>query len=299
MPFLNETYQFGPYRSFYVTEPKRRLIESACFKDRVVHHAMFNCLEPLFDAQFYEYSFACRTGRGTHAAMLTLHQWINRSKLSTFLKCDIRKYFTSVDREKLLLIIDKSIGDKKMMRLLERLILSAPRTGIPIGNLTSQLFANIYLNELDQFIKRKLRIKYYIRYMDDFIILLESPEIARSLKNTIKSFVEDELHLELSPEKVRIGHINEGVPFVGYCQRPNEIRVRGAALRRMRKKVRKAFRRTFGRDYEMPENFWKLKKTKQTHFYGSWSSYIGQTKYARNSSYLQKKMVEELEILPP
>ena len=185
------------------------------------------------------------------------------------------------------------------MRLLERLILSAPRTGIPIGNLTSQLFANIYLNELDQFIKRKLRIKYYIRYMDDFIILLESPEIARSLKNTIKSFVEDELHLELSPEKVRIGHINEGVPFVGYCQRPNEIRVRGAALRRMRKKVRKAFRRTFGRDYEMPENFWKLKKTKQTHFYGSWSSYIGQTKYARNSSYLQKKMVEELEILPP
>lgn len=295
----DETYPFGPYRSFYVTEPKLRLIESACFQDRVVHHAMYERLEPLFDAQFFEYSFACRSGRGTHAAMLTLGDWIRRSRLPTFLKCDIRRYFTSIDREKLLSILRRSIGDEKMMRLLERLILTAPRTGIPIGNLTSQLLANIYLNELDQLVKRQLRVKYYIRYMDDFILLTESPEDARRLKEMIREFVADELKLELSPEKVRIGHVNEGVPFVGYCQRPNEIRVRGAGLRRMKKKVRKAYRKSFGRHYDMPDGFWESKKTKRSLFFASWSSFVGQTKYAKNATYLQEKVIKELEILPP
>lgn len=295
----NETYPFGPYRSFYVTEPKRRLIESACFQDRVVHQAMYEQLEPLFDPQFYEYSFACRTGRGTHAAMLTLGDWINRSRLPTFLKCDIRSFFNSIDRTKLVSILHKSIGDEKMMRLLERLILSAPRSGLPIGNLTSQLLANLYMNELDQFVKRQLQVKYYIRYMDDFILLTESHENARTLKETIRQYVEDELKLELSPEKVRIGQVHEGVPFVGYCQRPGEIRVRGAALRRMRKKVRKAYRKSFGENHEMPEDFWSSSKVKRSLFYASWSSYVGQTKYAKNANYLKEKMKNELEILPP
>ena len=295
----DETYPFGPYRSFYVTEPKRRLIESACFQDRVVHHAMYERLEPLFDPKFYEYSFACRAGRGTHAAMLKLGEWIRESRLPTFLKCDIRQYFTSVDREKLLSILRKSIGDEQMMRLLERLILSAPRTGIPIGNLTSQLFANLYLNELDQLVKRQLRVKYYIRYMDDFILLTENHGAARRLKETIREFVQDELKLELSPEKVRIGHVKEGVPFVGYCQRPSGVRVRGAAMRRMRKKFRKAYRKDFGRNYEMPEGFWSSQKTKRTVFYASWSSFVGQTKYTKNAAYLKEKMIKELEILPP
>lgn len=295
----DETYPFGPYRSFYVTEPKLRLIESACFQDRVVHHAIHERLEPLFDSQFYEYSFACRSGRGTHAAMLTLGEWIHNSRLPIFLKCDIRRFFTSINREKLLSVLDKSIGDEKMMRLLERLILSAPRTGIPIGNLTSQLLANVYLNELDQFVKRRIRVKHYIRYMDDFILLTEDPESARVLKEEIRVFVEDELKLELSPEKVRIGHVNEGVPFVGYCQRPDDIRVRGAALRRMRKKVRKAYLASFGRHYEMPEDFWESQRTKRTLFYASWSSFVGQTKYTKNANGLSRNLIRELEILPP
>lgn len=295
----DETYPFGPYRSFYVTEPKLRLIESACFQDRVVHHAIHERLEPLFDSQFYEYSFACRSGRGTHAAMLTLGEWIHNSRLPIFLKCDIRRFFTSINREKLLSILGKSIGDEKMMRLLERLILSAPRTGIPIGNLTSQLLANVYLNELDQFVKRRLRVKHYIRYMDDFILLTEDHESARVLKEEIRVFVEDELKLELSPEKVRIGHVNEGVPFVGYCQRPDDIRVRGAALRRMRKKVRKAYLASFGRHYEMPEDFWESQRMKRTLFYASWSSFVGQTKYTKNANGLSRNLIRELEILPP
>lgn len=296
---LREDYPFGPYRSFYVTEPKTRLIESACFQDRVVHHAIYERLEPLFDVQFYEYSFACRTGRGTHAAMLTLQDWIHRSNFNTFLKCDIRKYFPSVNRTKLLEIMARSIADEKMLRLLDKLVMSAPRTGIPIGNLTSQLFANIYLNELDQFVKRKLRVKYYIRYMDDFILLMETPDAARAMKEILREFNEDELKLTLSPEKVRIGQVHEGVPFVGYCLRPNDIRVRGAALRRMRKKVKKAYRKTFGANYEMPDDFWDSQKTKRSHFYGSWSSFTGQTRYAKDGSYLQERMVKELEILPP
>lgn len=296
---LNETYQFGPYRTFYVTEPKTRLIESACFQDRVVHHAIYDRLEPLYESQFYAYSFACRTGRGTHAAMLCLNDWVCKSGLRIFLKCDIRKFFPSVDREKLLVILRKSVGDEKMMRLMDRLVHSAPRTGIPIGNLTSQLFANIYMNELDQYVKRKLRVKYYIRYMDDFIVLTKDRESAHVLKEQMRDFVAKEMNLELSPEKVRIGNVNEGIPFVGYCQRPNEIKVRGAALRRIRKKVRRAYKRTFGKNYEMPDGFWESEETKRTHFYGSWSSFVGQTKYARNGVYLQSKMKNELELLPP
>lgn len=294
-----ENYGFGPYRSFFVHEPKLRLIESACFRDRVVHHAIYGVLEPIFDAKFYEYSFACRTGRGTHAAMLTLHEWVRKSRLKTFLKCDIRKFFPSMDRTVMMSILERSIGDEKMMRLLEKLVMNAPRTGIPIGNLTSQLFANIYMNELDQFVKRQLRVRYYIRYMDDFIILCETPVEARTLRDTIEDFLISNLKLELSPEKVMIGQVSQGIPFVGYCQRPNGIRVRGAALRRSRKKVRKAFRSSFGRHYEMDEDFWESTKTRRSRFYGSWSSFVGQTKYADDGLYLQQKLARELELLPP
>lgn len=294
-----ETYSFGPYRTFYVTEPKRRLIESARFQDRIVHHAIFDRLEPLFEAQFYHYSFACRTGRGTHAAMTTLHEWIQRSRLPVFLKCDVRRYFPSIDRATLVSILDRSIGDPKMMRLLERLILTAPNTGIPIGNLTSQLFANIYLNELDQFVKRELRIKHYVRYMDDFVFLLETPERARDVRTLSQAFLRDRLKLELSPEKVRIGKVSEGLPFVGYCLRPGEVRVRGASLRRLRKKVRKAYRRSFGKHHEMPEDFWDSDRTRHSLFYGSWSSFVGQTKYAKNAGFLKEKLIQELELLPP
>jgi RNA-directed DNA polymerase len=294
-----ETYGFGPYRSFYVHEPKLRLIESACFRDRVVHHALHASLEPLFDAKFYEYSFACRTGRGTHAAMLTLHDWTRRSKREIFLKCDIRKFFPSVDRTRLMSILDRSLGDERLMRLLEKLVMGAPRTGIPIGNLTSQLFANLYLNELDQFVKRQLRVRHYIRYMDDFVALCETPEEARRLRDTVEVFLRDELKMELSPEKVMIGQVRQGIPFVGYYQRPSGIRVRGAALRRCRKKVRKAYRASFGPHHEMGEDFWTSPKTRHSKFFGSWSSFVGQTNYANDGLYLQQKLARELEWLPP
>ncbi len=290
----NETYEFGPYRSFYVSEPKRRLIESARFRDRVVHHAICMKLNPIFFPRFYEYSFACLPGKGTHSSMLTLHKWVQKSGRPYFLKCDIRKYFPSVKRPILLGILKRTLADEKLLRLLEKLILTAPRTGIPIGNLTSQLFANIYLNELDQYVKRELKEPYYVRYMDDFVFLLNSHEEALRLREKIEKFVVEKLDLELSPEKVRIGLVDEGLPFVGYCLRPYSVRVRGASLRRCRKKVVAAYKKSFADGMSVREK-WGEDIVRHSLFYRSWSSYVGQTRYAEDSFYLQEKLLNEIE----
>lgn len=233
----NEQYSFGKYRSFYIAEPKLRLIESACFRDRVVHHSLHRSLEPIFDAQFYDHSYACRSGRGHHKAVLLLQKWMRATPDQYYLKCDIRKFFPSIDREILLQILGKTLVDQKLMRCLNRLIHQAPRSGIPIGNLTSQLFANIYLNELDQFIKRKLRVGKYIRYMDDFIMIFETYELALAAKSQIEEFLAVKLKLTMSPNKVLIGKNQLGVAFLGFVLTPKSVRLRGIFFRRMKKKI--------------------------------------------------------------
>ncbi len=238
-------YPFGPYRAFYVMIPKKRLIESACFQDRVVHHAMHSILEQIYDPSFYEHSYACRSGRGHHAAMLKLHDWMKGAPHRYFLNCDIKKFFPSIDRRVLIQILNRRIKDEPFMACLERLIMTAPgagmtetgTTGIPIGNLTSQLFANIYLNELDQFVKRKMRIRHYIRYMDDLVLFVDTKEEALKARSVIEIFLRETLHLELSPQKVTIGPCREGVSFLGFYLKPNFIRLRGSLLRRMKKKI--------------------------------------------------------------
>lgn len=233
----NEEYSFGKYRSFYIAEPKIRLIESACFRDRVVHHSLHRSLEPIFDAQFYDHSYACRSGRGHHKAVLLLQKWMRTTPEQYYLKCDIRKFFPSIDREILLQILGKTLVDQKLMRCLDRLIHQAPRSGIPIGNLTSQLFANIYLNELDQFIKRRLRIRKYVRYMDDFIMIFETHDAALVAKSQIEEFLILKLKLTMSPHKVLIGKNQLGVAFLGFFLTPRSIRLRGTFFRRMKKKI--------------------------------------------------------------
>lgn len=232
-------YKFGPYRSFMVDEPKRRLIESARFRDRIVHHALHAVLEPIFDAQFYNHSYACRTGRGSHEAVLVLQNWMKKSPSLYYLKCDIKKYFQSVDREVLFLIISKTIADKRLLDLLERLITTGPSTGIPIGNLTSQLFANLYLNELDQYIKRHHRIKNYIRYMDDFVLLLPSKNDCINMRNQCEDFLNSILKLQLSPHKVQIGQVKNGISFLGFQVFHNRLLLRSANYRRMKRKIQK------------------------------------------------------------
>lgn len=289
------TYEFGPYRSFHVYIPKKRLIESACFRDRIVHHAICAKLEPVFLPQFYRYSFACLPGRGTHKGMLALAHWMRTSRRPYYLKCDVSKYFPSIDRHVLLSLLSRSIGDVKMMALLERLIFSAPRTGIPIGNLTSQLFANVYLHELDNYVKRQLGQPYYIRYMDDFVFLLPSRLEAVELRAKVEDFVESKLKMQLSPQKVRVGHVNEGLPFVGYCLRPNRIRVRGASLRRSRRLVIQSYKKSFpAKSFRIREN-WDAALVRQSPFFRSWSSFVGQTNYADDAFYLQRRLLADIE----
>lgn len=291
----NGDYSFGPYRNFYVFEPKTRLIETAPFRDRIVHHAIFNAVFPVFLSQFYKHSYACIPERGTQAALFTLEKWVNKLKRQYFLKCDVRRYFPSVNREILKKILRKTIMDEQLLALLDRLIETAPNTGIPIGNLTSQLFANAYLNELDEYVKRVLRVKKYIRYMDDFILILDSEKQAKEFKSLIQDFLFKKLELELSPQKVKIGCIREGIPFVGYFLKPHSIRVRGASLRRSQLKVKKAYRSLLQEEDFDLESAWDEKYVKQSKFFKSWSSYYGRTLVADNSYWLHYRMIEELK----
>ena len=275
------SYPFGPYRAFYVTEPKLRLIESACFRDRVVHHSIHETLEPIFDAQFSEYSYACRTGRGHHKAMLKLHSWVKTQPQKYFLKCDIKKFFPSIDRETLLLIIGRTILDPELMQSLRKLILNAPNTGIPIGNLTSQLFANVYLNELDQYVKRRLRIKNYIRYMDDFILITENFEDAKALRMKIEVFLSEKLKLKLSPQKVLIGKCEFGISFLGFVITPRRISLRGKVFRKMKRKLEVAICRDLAglttRHVPSP-------------YLAAANSYLGHIRFCTNYEYLREEI---------
>lgn len=277
-------YPFGPYRSFYVTIPKKRLIESACFPDRVVHHSIHGVLETLYDPTFYEHSYACRSGRGHHAAMLKLHNWIKGNPNRYFLKCDIRKFFPSVDRSILLTILSRTIKDKPFMECLDKLIHTAPGSGIPIGNLTSQLFANLYLNELDQFVKRTLRIRHYIRYMDDFVLVVNSSEEAKKYRDIIEKYLKEHLNLDLSPQKVMIGPCNEGIAFLGFFVKPNNIRLRSSCLRRMKARLKSA---------EREEKMGYKTRYTPSPLLATIRSYAGHIKYCSQQTYLQELLLDK------
>ncbi|OYZ20332.1 MAG: hypothetical protein B7Y39_10945 [Bdellovibrio sp. 28-41-41] len=287
----NETYEFGNYRCFYVHEPKKRLIESACFRDRVVHHSIHQTLEPIFDNQFSTYSYACRTGRGHHRAALLMKKWISDHPEKYFLKCDIKKFFPSIDRDILFKIISKTIIDERLLRCLKKLIANAPNHGIPIGNLTSQLFANIYLNELDQFVKRKLKVKKYIRYMDDFIMLADSQNEAQILREKIEVFITESLNLTLSPQKVQIAKCRDGVSFLGFFIRPNEMRLRGAFFRRMKKKLKKARIQALLSDSKTTESP-KRHRGELHPYLMTINSYLGHVKFCTNSATLKREILK-------
>jgi len=174
-----KTYTHSPYKSFNISDPKPRSIHKASVRDRLLHHAIYRKLYPYFDTKFIFDSYSCRFEKGTHKAMNRFRTFAqkcskNHTKTIYVLKCDVRKFFASIDHEILLQILTKHISDKDTLWLLERIITSfhtKPNKGLPLGNLTSQLLVNVYMNEFDQYIKHKLKIKYYIRYADDFVIL--------------------------------------------------------------------------------------------------------------------------------
>ncbi|RJX20282.1 MAG: hypothetical protein C4563_06385, partial [Desulfobulbus sp.] len=209
------TYQPQPYFEFEVYEPKRRTIHAPAFADVVVQHAIYRVIYPLFDRTFIATSFACRKGYGTHRASDYTQQAMRRcGGEEYFLQLDVRKFFYSIDRAALRRLIERKIKDRRlvdvMMLFAEH---DAPR-GIPIGNLLSQIYALIYLNPLDHFIKRVLKVRHYVRYVDDFVLVGLTREQCLSCRLRIIEFLKNELRLELS--KTTIQKIRRGINFVGY-----------------------------------------------------------------------------------
>ena len=233
----NKTYEHSNYFSFYVKDPKLRHIHKACVKDRVLHHAVFRILYPIFDKSFIFDSYSCRTGKGTHRAVNRLNNFArkvskNNTKTCLILKLDIKKFFDSIDQDILLDLIRRKIEDENAIWLIDKIIKSFPK-GLPLGNITSQLFANIYLNELDKFIKHILKIKYYIRYCDDFVILGGNAE---NLVLEIANFLKNNLKLSLHPYKIVVKRYQQGIDFLGYVSFPHFKVLRTKTKKRMFKK---------------------------------------------------------------
>jgi retron-type reverse transcriptase len=195
----------------------RREISALPFRDRVVHHAICSVIEPVFEKVFLFDSYACRKNKGTHAGAKRLQFFLRKNSKNCFaLKCDVKKYFPSVDHEILKLSLRKKIFDKRLLGLLDTIIDSPGGTiGIPIGNLTSQLFANIFLNQLDNFVKLELNARHYVRYMDDFVLLHESKKVLQDWKEKIRSFL-CSIKLDLSEKKASIFPVWLGIDFLGY-----------------------------------------------------------------------------------
>ncbi len=247
----NQAYKPGNYRHFYVNDPKRRLISAAPYRDRVVHHAFCNIVEPLFDKTFIEHSYACRVSKGTHRALDRAQKFLRVNNY--VLQCDISKYFPSIAHRVLFCIIARKIKDKKVLWL-SRLIIESMNsgektnhsplttnhsTGLPIGNLTSQFFANLYLNELDYFVKFDLKEKYYLRYMDDFLIFGNDKAHLHKIKEEIGDFLGRNLQINLHPKKSIVISTESGVDFCGFRIFKDYRRLRKANVKFFVKRMRK------------------------------------------------------------
>lgn len=280
---LGLSYEPSEYRYFKVYEPKERQIMALPFYDRVVQHAINNVLEPIFNQRFIFHSYACRKTKGMHAASDTLQEWLyewqkfHPDQPLYAIKADIHHYFQSINHDVLKAEIRKVIKDAGALVLIDKIIdhngQMPDGVGIPVGNLTSQLFANIYLNRLDQYIKHTLGAKYYMRYMDDFILLSPDKEQLRRWLADIERFLRDELKLELNP-KTTILAAKNGIDFVGYKHRATHRKVRPDSVKRIKKTIKK---------YESG----KITKEQLQKSIASWTGHAGHA----DSYNLQKKVI--------
>jgi retron-type reverse transcriptase len=235
------TYRPVPYNTFAIYEPKQRHISASDFRDRVVHHAICNLLEPLLDRGMIFDSYACRVGKGAHAAVKRAQTFARRFRY--VLKCDIRKYFETIDHDILKQILARKIKDPKLLDLLSVIIDHAvpeyaPGKGLPIGALTSQLFANLYLSELDHLMKDELRIAGYLRYMDDFLTFSQTKTKLHNILLLIREFVTDRLLLELKEDTILVTPVSQGIPFLGFRVFPGLIRLDRRHLIKFQRKIR-------------------------------------------------------------
>lgn len=241
-------YQPGRYVVFEIRDPKKRWICAAPFRDRVAHHAVCNILEPYFEKRLIFDTYACRTGKGVHAAIARAQRFALRYPF--FLKCDIKRYFESIDHCILKALLRRILKDRRLHALLDVIIdHSPPYTelgfGLPIGNLTSQHFANLYLGELDHYAKERMHLKGYIRYMDDLLLFADDKATLNRAATEIEGFVHNRLHLQVKEKSVCLAPVSEGIPFLGMHIYPNIIRLNHRSLKRFRRKLKalsKAYR---------------------------------------------------------
>ncbi|MEQ8385696.1 MAG: RNA-directed DNA polymerase [Coleofasciculus sp. A1-SPW-01] len=251
-----KTYQPGTYKTFEIVEPKRRLISAAPYRDRVVHHAMCNIIVPIFERTFIADSYANRVGFGTHRALRRFTQFARSQRY--VLQCDIRQYFPSIDHAILKTQLRRKLKCKDTLWLIDTIIdnsneqdpvvdhfpgdlLLTPlqrRRGLPIGNLTSQFFANVYLNGLDHFIKEQLKIKNYVRYVDDFALFSDDHQKLTLVRSAIEDYLAG-IRLKIHPIKSQLFETKQGANFLGFRILPNQIRVRTENLRRARRRLRR------------------------------------------------------------
>ena len=246
----------GAYRHFYISEPKPRKISAAPFADRVVHHAVVNVLEPLYEQRFIFDSYACRRGRGTHRAIQRAQHFMRCFDWS--LKTDIVRFFPSVDHELLMRRLARQIRDSRLLHLIGRIVdsgagilseemqyrpfpgddlLSCLRpTGLPIGNLTSQFFANVFLDPLDHFIREQLRAPGYVRYCDDLVLFGHSRQQMWDYRDAISQFL-GELRLRLHPNKTHVAPARKGVNFLGQHVGPHQKRLLSSAIKRFTRRA--------------------------------------------------------------
>jgi retron-type reverse transcriptase len=241
---LSKTYMHGSYTTFAICDPKYRVISKASVRDRVVHHVLFSHLYEIFDKTFIFHSYSSRLTKGTHIGVQNFHKKMrkvseNFRKPCYALKCDIRKFFANINHTILMELLSKKVDDPDVLWLINNIITSysnTPETGIPLGNVTSQLFANVYLNQLDRFIKHDLHVEYYFRYADDFVLLHKDKDYLQKLIESIGVFLEQELKLRLHPQKVFIRKLKQGIDFLGYVCFPYCRTIRTKTKKRMFKK---------------------------------------------------------------
>lgn len=245
----DHAYKHGGYQAFKINDPKPRDIHKASIRDRLVHHAIYRILYPQLDKKFIHDSYSCRLDKGTHRAIDRFREFgrivsRNDSRTCWVLKGDIRKFFASIDHDILLRILERHIADMDVLWLLGEVVGSfhtenKSGIGLPLGNLTSQLLVNIYMNEFDQFVKRKLKVKCYIRYADDFVIMHEDKDCLESLVPILSDFLESNLKLTLHPDKLHVTTFASGVDFLGWVNFPHHRVLRTSTKRRMLKRVSK------------------------------------------------------------
>ncbi len=277
----NKTYKHGGYTEFYVTEPKLRKIEKSRYIDRIVHRwVVDNFLEPAFVPQFIPNSYACIKNRGMHKSAIYVQEKMKHCKIIWeeyyILKMDIAKYFDNINKNILLKILEIKIKDKDLIWLIKEILFAQKREkGLEIGNYTSQMFANIYLNEVDQYIKHNLKVKYYCRYLDDSVLMVKTKEEAKEILERIKIFLKENLELELN-KKTQIFKNKQGVNFCGYKINEYKMKIRDKGKRKLKKKVKYL-------KYEIKNGKLTSKEAKKYL-----AGHLGYIKYANVNNLLEK-----------